>query len=189
MTRTLVPAERVVAHLAGGDGAAELAPLRARNGLQVVSSREKFLSALRSELFDGAYMASHGDELGFRQRIEFSDGSTLSAASALGFAWPTWAVFGACLVGRLEQAAGHEPFGLAVSCMLRGADTVVASVVELTDEGALACGELSAALAAGRDPARALRDAQRARLDDRTLTTLADGLGLVCISTAASRVA
>ena len=179
-----VAAERVVAHLVDGDGA-ELDPLCARDGLEVVSSREKFLGALRSRLFDGAYMASHGDELGLRQRIDFGDGSTLSAATALGFAWPSWAVFAACLVGRVEQAAGHEPLGLAISCMLRGADTVVASVVELTDDGALACGELSAALSAGSDPAAALREAQRARLKSRTLTTVADGLGLVCISTAA----
>ena len=82
-----------------------------------------------------------GAELDPRQRIDFGDGSTLSAATALGFAWPSWAVFAACLVGRVEQVAGHEPLGLAISCMLRGADTIVASVVELTDDGALACGE------------------------------------------------
>jgi hypothetical protein len=69
--------------------------------------------------------------------------------------------------------------------MLRGADTVVASVVELTDGGALACGELAAAVAGGHNPARALRDAQLRRLRCYPLSSLADGLGLVCISVTA----
>lgn len=178
------PSERVIAHLSGDDG--ELDPLRVRSAVQVVGDREKFLEGLRSQLFDGAYMASHGDRTGLRQRIEFADGSTLSAATALAIRWPSWAVFGSCLVGRVEQAAGHEPFGLAISCMLRGADTVAASVVELTDEGATACGELAAGLAGGGAPAQVLREAQLRQLRRRRLISLADGLGLICISGGAS---
>jgi len=175
------PAERVVAHLFEADEA-ELAPLRQGGNVQPVQSRERFVKALESELFDGAYIASHGDQLGLGQRVELGDGSALSAASALACTWPPWVVFSSCLVGRVEQVVGQEPFGLAISCMLRGADTVVASVVDLTGAGAMACGAVAAQLAAGQTPADALREAQRERMRERQLASLADGLGLVCIS-------
>jgi hypothetical protein len=185
-TQAAVPARGVVAHLASLEDGAELGDLRRRGGVEVTTSRDAFLGALESNRFDGAYMASHGSSVGLRQQIEFADGSGLSAASALAYEWPPWTVFSSCLVGRVEQVAGREPFGLAISCMLRGADTVFGSVVELSEEGALVCGEATAGLAAGQDPGEALRAAQLAQLERRGLSSLADGLGLACISTAAS---
>jgi tetratricopeptide (TPR) repeat protein len=175
-------AEHVVAHL--GRGSKELEPLAADRMVAFADTREQFVAALRSQIFGGAYMAMHGRHMGLRQRVEFSDGSMLSAATALGWAWPPWTIFASCLVGRVEHVAGQEPLGLAISCMLGGADTVVASVIEITDSGAAeVCGRLAGQLAGGRHPADALRDAQRSFLASHKLATAASALGLVCIST------
>jgi tetratricopeptide (TPR) repeat protein len=185
-TQRAAPAQRVVAHLASTGDGAELGVLRGHGEIEVTTSRDAFLEALRSDRFDGAYVASHGSSFGLRQQVEFADGSGLSAASALAYEWPAWTVFSSCLVGRVEQIAGREPFGMAISCMLRGADTIFGSVVELSEEGALVCGEATAGLAVGRDAGEALRAAQLHQLERRRLSSVADGLGLVCISTAAS---
>jgi tetratricopeptide (TPR) repeat protein len=185
-SRRAAPAQRVVAHLASADDGDELRALRRCGGVEVTTDRGAFLDALESQRFDGAYMASHGSSVGLRQEVEFADGSVLSAAGALGYEWPAWTVFSSCLVGRVEQVAGREPFGLAISCMLRGADTVFGSVTELSEDGALVCVEAAADLAAGGDPGEALRAAQLRKLKSRRINTLVDGLGLVCISTAAS---
>ncbi len=174
--------ERVIAHLGSAGDGAELRGLRDHAAVQVETSRSGFLGALESGRFDGAYIASHGRAIGLGQQIEFADGSTLSAAAALAYDWPQWTVFSSCLVGRVEQLAGREPFGLAISCMLRGAGTVLASVVELSEGGARACGEAAAGMARGSDRAEALRSAQLRQLEGRRLSSLADGLGLVCIS-------
>jgi hypothetical protein len=185
-TPRAAPTKRILTHLTSAENGAELGALGGRDAVEVTTSRDAFLAALRSDRFDGAYVASHGSSLGLRQQIEFADGSGLSAASALAYEWPAWTVFSSCLVGRVEQMAGREPFGLAISCMLRGADTVFGSVVELSEEGAMVCGEATAGLAAGLDPGEALRAAQLRQLKRRRLSSIADGLGLVCISTGAS---
>jgi len=178
-------AREVVAHLPALD-VVELEALSGRGKVTVTSSRDAFLGALDDGV-GGAYMASHGRLDGLRQEVEFADGSTLSAAAALAYEWPPWTVFSSCLVGRVDHLPGREPFGLAISCMLRGTNTVLASVVELTEQGARVCGEATAALADGTDPAVALRNAQLDQHRQETLTTLADGLGLICISTARTR--
>lgn len=173
---------RVVAHLHRRDSG-ELGALSDRDAVELHDSRAGFTEALDSRAFDGAYFGAHGDGLGLRQAVAFADGSELSAAGALASSWPPWVLFGSCLVGRTDHVAGREPLGLAISCMLRGAETVVASVVELTERGAVAIGdELSADLFDGDDPAEALRDAQLAYLRRVRLARVPDCLGLVCIS-------
>lgn len=175
------PGRRVLAHVADA-AAGELRDLRTGCQVHAVGGRDAFLAAADSGEFDGAYIGSHGGDRGLRQAVEFGDGSMLSAPGALSCAWPPWAVFGSCLVGRVEHAMGREPLGLAISCLLRGADAVVASTVELTDDGASVCGALGVDLAAGDDPPEALRAAQLAHCRRRRLSTVADGLGLVCIT-------
>lgn len=176
---------RVLAHLADPGDDDELRALGENGRVEIASTRNSFLGGLEAGDFAGAYLAAHGHDVGLRQAVEFADGSTLSAAGALSYKWPRWAIFSSCLVGRVEQRAGGEPLGLPVSCMLKGADTVIASVVEIADQGAISiCGSLAARLAAGDDPAESLRDLQLAHLG-RPLSTVADGYGLVCISTEA----
>lgn len=152
----------------------------------LASTRAEFVSRLDARGLEGAYVAAHGRENGFRQNIEFEDGSELSAAAALTHSWPSWVMFASCLVGRIENSAGREPLGIAVSCMLGGAQSVVASVLEITDDGATkVCPVVAASLAAGEHPALALRRAQLDYLarDTMELATPASCLGLVCIST------
>lgn len=179
---------RVLAHLADPGDREELQALGDNGAVEMASSRSAFLGGLESGRFGGAYLAAHGRDIGLRQAVEFADGSTLSAAGAIGCSWPRWTIFSSCLVGRVEQVAGAEPLGLPISCMLKGADTVIASVVEITDGGAKGiCGPLAARLAAGADPATSLRAVQLAHLG-RRLSTVADGFGLVAISTEAPRL-
>jgi tetratricopeptide (TPR) repeat protein len=173
--------DRVVAHVERLDE--ELEALAGSCSIKPVPTRDLFVAALRSGGFGGTYLAMHGRETGLRQHVEFSDGSTLSAATALGYHWPAWVIFATCLVGRVQQVAGQEPLGLAISCILGGADTVLASVLEITDDGAASvCGAVAARLAAARNPADALRDAQLDYLQKHTLASAASCLGLVCIS-------
>jgi len=177
------PTDQVVAY--ADRIAGELEPLAGACEVEPATTRERFVGALRSGRFGGAYLAMHGRESGLRQHVEFADGSTLSAATALAYPWPPWVVFATCLVGRVEQVAGQEPLGLAVSCMLGGAETVLASVLEITDDAAAAvCASLAARLAAARNPAEALREAQLAYLEQHALASAASCLGLVCISAA-----
>jgi CHAT domain len=177
----------VLAHLADPGDSEELQALGENGVVEMASSRSAFLGGLESGRFGGAYLAAHGRDVGLRQAIEFADGSTLSAAGAIGCSWPRWTILSSCLVGRVEQVAGAEPLGLPISCMVKGADTVIASVVEISDAGARRiCGPLAARLAAGADPAASLRAVQLVHLG-RKLSTVADGFGLVAISTEAPR--
>ena len=169
--------------------------LSLRMNMQFTETRDEFVAALDTERFGGAYLLTHGLGIGIDQRTMFSDGQPLSAARALAHTWPVpWTVFASCLVGRVDRIVGREPLGLAISCMLGGSHTVVASVLEVTSADALngrrrptgapaICPRVSAAIAAGEHPADALRAAQLEYLDGSRLVTVADCLGLMCLST------
>jgi hypothetical protein len=78
--------------------------------------------------------------------------------------------------------------------MFGGSHTVIASVLEVTSADALdggrrqtgapaICPRVTAAIAAGEHPADALRSAQLEYLERSRLVTIADCLGLMCLST------
>lgn len=183
-SRRLPQTRTVLSHV--GDREDELALLAERNSVASVRSRDELIEALHSGDFGGVYLAMHGREMGLDQHIEFADGSTLSAAAAIAYPWPPWVLFASCLVGRVEAVAGQEPLGLGISCLLGGADTVVASVLQIDDaEAASVCGTLATRLASGRNPAEALREVQLDYLEDQPLPYAASCLALVCISSTA----
>ena len=174
----------VVAHV--GKDTGELTALKEQATVKLTATQHEFVTALANTDVGGAYVGAHGSERGLRQQLQFADESILSAASALACSWPSWTVLASCLVGQVSQVAGQEPLGLPVSCILGGADTVIASVVEMTDAGARQVGAATAAaLAEGTDPAASLREQQLAFLRSHRLACVADCLGLVCISTLA----
>lgn len=183
-SRSLSETRAVLSHV--GDRADELTSLAERSSVASVDSRDELIEALRSGDFGGVYLAMHGREMGLDQHIEFGDGSTLSAAAAIAYPWPPWVLFASCLVGRVEAVAGQEPLGLGISCLLGGADTVIASVLEIDDEEAASiCGALATRLASGRNPAEALREIQLDYLQYQFLPYAASCLALVCVSSTA----
>jgi tetratricopeptide (TPR) repeat protein len=158
------------------------------------SGRRDFVSALDRRSFGGAYIGTHGESTGLDQRVQFGDGSWLSAAGALMHPWPNWVIFAACVVGRIDPQAGGEPLGLPISCMLGGSSSVIAAVVRITgadaDELTPARTNLFVDVARNlADDAAAASALRRAQLDylarDRDLASVGDGLGVVCISTQA----
>jgi hypothetical protein len=177
---------RVLAHRERSHSDGALAVLAEHLQVRAVETREAFVDSLESRDCDGVYVFTHGTEVGLDQRLQFEGAAVLSAAAALGHPWPDWVVFAACLVGRVTPRAGQEPLGLAISCMLGGSSAVAASVVELTAVAApRVCAELAVVLSRGEPPAAALRAVQLAYLERDPLASLADCLGLVCISTRA----
>lgn len=164
-----------------------------RESLTVVDAtgRQAFLQALERLTTAGAYLGAHGELTGARQRVEFRHGEWLSADGALRHRWPDWVIFAACVVGHLETRSGGEPFGLPIACMLGGASTVIASVVQITgereDEQASVTvklfGEVAVKLCDGLSQATVLREAQLRYLRAQQLPSVADGLGAICLST------
>src|SRR6185369_6352488 len=128
----------------------------------------------------------HGTGTGLEQSFHFSDGGALSAAAALRLRWPRWLVFASCLVARVEQQPGHEPFGLVVACMLGGCQSVIGGVIEVERTATQRiAGEVTIALAGSADPAAALRTSQRRFLREWGSAAFIDQwAGLICISTA-----
>ena len=179
---------RLVAHVNGklqGSGA-EVEALTRSGEVEFVDSRDGFLAALDAGDLDGAYLAAHGKGMGLEQHVDFADDYSLSAAKALVHNWPPWAIFASCVVGRVEHRAGREPFGLAMSCMLGGAETFVSSLVEIPHlSAAEVCSGLAGKLATGREYAPdALRELQLRFLEapGAQMTTIRHCLGLICIS-------
>jgi CHAT domain-containing protein len=151
----------------------------------LTGSREEFEQYLSDPRIDAIYLSAHGDGTGLAQSITFTNGGKLSAATALRYRWPRSLVFASCFVAKVDQRTGQEPLGLVIACMLGGCRTVVGGVIEVerqaTDEIST---ELSIAIAAGADPATALRDAQRAYIEREGGALFpAEWGGLICIST------
>ncbi|MDA0182902.1 CHAT domain-containing protein [Solirubrobacter phytolaccae] len=164
--------------------------LRERLSVVRAETRDAFTDGLDAQVHGGAYLGTHGEGTGLQQRVQFPDDRWLSAGGALSHGWPDWVVFAACVIGRIDPRLGGEPLGLPISCMLRGATTVIAAVVRITgasdDDPAPTTVRLYARvgtdLARAQPPAAALRAAQLAYLRSTELPSVADGLGAVCIS-------
>ncbi|WP_406356316.1 CHAT domain-containing protein [Streptomyces sp. NBC_00658] len=163
------------------DSTAEL--LNAVGAVCEARTRPAIQAALNGRDLDGAYFSVHGDATDHGHELGLGDGSILSTDSALGMWWPAWVVFASCIVGRLNLQTGHEPEGLATSCLLGGASTVIAGVVKVEGRVSDRIGVAAAArLAAGRHPAHALREAQLAFLKDRRTASLHRWALFVCIT-------
>jgi CHAT domain-containing protein len=92
-------------------------------------------------------------------------------------------VFASCIVGALTVRAGAEPTGLVISCLLGGASSVVAGVIEVHAGVAdRLCAALTARLLHGQHPADALRDAQLAFIESRDTASAHRWAGYICIS-------
>jgi tetratricopeptide (TPR) repeat protein len=151
----------------------------------LAADRAEFVDLLDSRSFSGAYLSAHGTGVGMSQEVWFTSGGPISAAAALRHTWPSWVLFTSCFVGKVEQTAGREPFGLVVACMLGGCRSVIGGVIEVeqtaTNRIAL---YLASALRTGTPAAQALRDGQRSFLEEYgAATTLHQWAGLICIST------
>jgi tetratricopeptide (TPR) repeat protein len=162
---------------------------RLTDALSVVftDSRAAFEKQLTDRRFAGAYLTAHGAGAGMAQGVKFSDGGVLSAAAALRYRWPPWMVFASCFVAKLEQQAGHEPFGLVGACMLGGCRSVIGGVISVEQSAtSVIATEVAIAVAGGADPAAALRHAQLGRLEARGGAAFIDQwAGLICFATSA----
>ena len=69
----------------------------------------------------------------FRAEVRLRDGTVLSEESALRFAWPPAVILASCSVGAASAGTGLEPSGFPLSCLLRGATTVIGGVAPIPD--------------------------------------------------------
>ncbi|MFF2996528.1 CHAT domain-containing protein [Streptomyces sp. NPDC057950] len=91
---------------------------------------------------DMALLAAHGElvrtpgapDSGNECLPRLADGSTLSAATALGLAWPNTVLLGTCWVSRLDTAFGRDPVSFPMSCLLAGARTVAGATGPVQDK-------------------------------------------------------
>ncbi|MET9904756.1 CHAT domain-containing protein [Streptomyces sp. NPDC006446] len=77
---------------------------------------------------DIAVVSAHGLPGAYDAALRLRDGSALSAAGALHWTWPPVVVLNSCWINRMDVGTGHEPFGLPLACLLRGATTVLAGI-------------------------------------------------------------
>lgn len=160
-----------------------LALLSTTADVREASSRTEIESALTSGGLSGAYFSVHGKDTGLDQKLVLSGGAQISAASALALQWPEWVIFASCIVGSLQMSAGAEPTGLVTSCLLGGASSVVAGVLEVRSGVAeLICVPLAARLINGWHPADALRQAQLSFIESRDSASVHRWAGYICVS-------
>jgi len=146
-------------------------------------SRPEIESLLASGILSGAYFSVHGNGAGLDQNLQLYGGAQISAASALALRWPQWLIFASCIVGSLQMSAGAEPTGLVTSCLLGGASSVVAGVVEVHAGVAdRICVALAARLIHGWHPADALRQAQLSFIESRDTASVHRWGGYICVS-------
>jgi hypothetical protein len=176
---------RVLLHRDGQADSGDLAPIGDRGIVSEVPRRRELSERLAAAgAFDGAYFSVHGGDRPHGHELVLGDGGALSADAAEALHWPEWVVFSSCVVGRLGTEVGHEPKGLATSCLLGGASTIVAGVAEVA---ALSADKIGAAVAVAlmdrRQPAAALRAAQLALITGWRTASLHRWAYFVCIST------
>jgi CHAT domain len=175
------PTPCVVTHLGGETTSTAERSALDRLRCRPANDQLEFLDALHDHP-DGAYLAVHGADEGLAQSVAFGGGGRLSAAAALGHAWPPWVVFASCLVGRIDFDLGEEPLGLPISCVLGGADTVIGGVIEVGYAAGSLAARVAGRIAHGEHPAAALRAEQLRQLrrgEDAPPTAWAS---LTCIS-------
>ncbi|MYS24270.1 CHAT domain-containing protein [Streptomyces sp. DvalAA-14] len=119
-----------------------------RNGLRSFQAEERLrdrwaaevrVTTDRQGLFEGlrhrpapdlVLISAHGESVpGLTRHHErlprLADDTLLSATTALGLPWPRTVVLGTCWVNHLEAAFGRDPVSFPMSCLLRGATTVI----------------------------------------------------------------
>lgn len=69
----------------------------------------------------------------FSAHVRLRDGTVLSEESALRFTWPPVVILASCSVGAASSGTGLEPSGFPLSCLLRGARTVIGGVAPIPD--------------------------------------------------------
>lgn len=165
------------------DGVASGRERRALDNLptDLATTPESFADALARGPA-GAYLAAHGEDVGLAQAVRFSDGSVLSAAAAIAHQWPSWVVFASCLVGRIQLRLGDEPLGMAISCLISGAQTVVGGVIDVSYSAGVQAARVAILLDKGEHPAIALRQEQLQQFHADKYAPLSAWASLVCIT-------
>ena len=162
----------------------ELAMLSAIGDVRLTQDRTEIEAVLSEGGVSGAYFSTHGDGDGLDQVLVLNRGGQISAASALTMAWPSWLIFASCIVGTMRITAGSEPTGLLTSCLLGGAASVIAGVVEVDANVAdRFCVSVANRISRGQHPADALRDTQLAFYKGRDTAPVDRWAGYICVST------
>ena len=164
----------------------DLAMLSAIGDVRVARDRPEIEALLYEGGLAGAYFSAHGSGDGLDQAVRLKEGGgpiSTSASIALTLPWPSWLVFASCIVGTVRITLGSEPTGLVTSCLLGGAESVVAGVVEVdANVTNPLCVQIVHRILRGEHPVDALRHAQLAFLDDRPLAPANRWAGFVCVS-------
>lgn len=186
-TRPAVPVsgrtQQVMLHCDAEADPDAIALLSTVGDIRPTQDRAEIEAVLAEGQAAGAYFSTHGDEQGFDQQLRLLGGAQISAASALMLPWPDWLIFASCIVGTMQVSAGTEPTGLVTSCLLGGADSVVAGVVEVNAHVAdRVCVSVAARIIGGQHPADALRLAQLAFIESRDTASVDRWAGYICVS-------
>jgi hypothetical protein len=162
----------------------ELAALSAIGHIRLAQTRTEIETVLSEGGVSGAYFSAHGRGDGLDQALVLNRDEQIPADAALTMPWPGWLIFASCIVGTMRIIAGSEPTGLATSCLLGGAASVIAGVVEVDAYVAdRFCVSVANRLAQGQHPADALRDTQLAFYQDRDAAPVDRWAGYICVST------
>jgi hypothetical protein len=178
--------EEILLHYDVDKGLGALGMLSAVGDVRVAHDRTEIEGLLYEGGLAGAYFSAHGSGDGLDQAVRLKEEGgpiSTSASVALTLPWPSWLVFASCIVGTVRITLGSEPTGLITSCLLGGADSVVAGVVEVDANVANPlCVQVVRRILGGEHPADAVRRAQLAFLDDRPLAPANRWAGFICVS-------
>ena len=174
--------QEILLHCDTREAQGELSLLSAIGDIRLAQDRLEIEAALSGGV-SGAYFATHGHGDGLDQKLDLVGGGQISAASALTLAWPGWLIFASCIVGTIRITMGSEPTGLVTSCLLGGAASVIAGVVEVDAYVADSlCVSVAARISRGQHPADALRLAQLAFIESRNSASVNRWAGYICVS-------
>jgi tetratricopeptide (TPR) repeat protein len=175
--------QEILLHCDADDDKEDLLSLSAIGDIRLARDRAEIEAILSGGGISGAYFAAHGHGNGLDQQLDLVGGGQISAASALTLAWPSWLIFASCLVGTMRITIGSEPTGLVTSCLLGGAASVIAGVVEVNEYVAdTLCVSVAARISRGQHPADALRHAQLAFIASRDSASIERWAGYICVS-------
>lgn len=173
----------ILLHCDTQEGQEDLALLSAIGDIRLAQNRPEIETVLSGGDISGAYFATHGHGDGLDQELDLVGGGHISAASALTLSWPNWLIFASCIVGTMRITMGSEPTGLVTSCLLGGAASVIAGVVEVNAYVAdRFCVSVAARITRGQHPADALRHTQLAFIESRDSASINRWAGYICVS-------
>jgi hypothetical protein len=124
------PVKAVVTHLDDRGEAAVWQRIARHVRVRATSTRAELESALEAEPpADLAVIMGHGQVGDAAQdNVMLLNDSAMSATAALRLSWPGVVVLGSCWIGEGEVAAGDEPFGFPIACLMNGTHTVLGAV-------------------------------------------------------------